>query len=108
MERIKRTRPSVEDYVAEGVIDHAPEPDSEGKIDMPIRGHERVVRALQMNEEANRMEAWHFDNRREQPMRASRLEAAEERKARKFHTPRATIVVPEMPWKRKRGKKEAE
>lgn len=24
---------------------------------------------------------------------------------RKFHTPRASIIVPEMPWKRKRGRK---
>ena len=102
LERVRQHRPSAEDYYAEGVIDSRPEPDAEGRVDIPISGHENVMRALKMNEEANRMEAAHFDARRESPLKRDYQEAKAERRARKFHRARASIVVPEMPWKRKK------
>ena len=43
-------KPSVSDYVSEGVLDHSPETDAEGRINVKVTGHKRVVRMLQMNE----------------------------------------------------------
>ena len=103
LEKVKRARPSVEDYVSEGVLPHMPEVDDEGQVNCRIEGHENVVRALKMNEEANRLEAEHFDARHESPLKRAYREEKEERRARKFHRPRASIVVPEMPWKRKKA-----
>jgi len=106
LEKVQRQRPRWEDYVSEGVIDKAPEPDADGNCRVSVSGHGNVVRMLQMNESANRLSAWHGDNRAEAPARRARREERAEKKARKNHRPRATIVVPEMPWKRKKRKKE--
>ena len=110
LEKVQRLRPRLEDYVAEGIIDSVPEPDLEGQIHARIEGHEKVVRALQMNEEANRIAGWHGDDRhakrRTEKIRGRSGEAIyvrpedAERRERKFHRPRMSIVVPELPWKR--------
>lgn len=100
MEKVAKLRPTLEDYVSEGVIDHMPE----GKYAIPVDGK----RVLQMNESANRLAAWHGDNLAESSTRKSRREARAETLARKNHRPRVMFVVPEMPWKRRRRKKEAE
>jgi hypothetical protein len=104
LEKVQRTRPRWEDYVSEGVIDHAPEMDPDGQARVSVSGHGKVVRMLQMNEEANRLASWNGDNRAEAPGRVARREERAEKKARKFHRASASIVVPEMPWKRKRRK----
>lgn len=103
LERVRSHRASVEDYVSEGVIDHMPEEDANGHIDVRIEGHDNVVRALQMNEEFRRYEAEHFDARVSAPIRSDRREAHEEARARKHHVSRPSIIVPEMPWKRGRA-----
>ena len=92
LEKVERLRPTLDDYVSEGVLPFKPE----GKYSIPVDGK----RVLQMNEEANRLAAWHGDNQAESPNRKKRREERAERTARARHTPRATIVVPEMPWKR--------
>lgn len=107
IQKVKSQRPTWEDYVSEGIIDSVPEPGPDGSFNASVNGHERVVKMLQMNEQANRLEAWHADNSAESPRRRERREAREEIKARKFHRPRASIIVPEMPWKR-RKREEAE
>ena len=104
--RIEAKRAPIEEYVSEGVIPFAPEPDDEGRINVKIEGHDNVVRALQMNEQANRERAEHMDSR--YASRTDMIEANDERAARKRHTPRASIVVPEMPWKRKKSRKRTE
>ena len=43
-------KPSVADMVSEGVLDHAPTPDAEGRIDTKVVGRDKVVRLLQMSE----------------------------------------------------------
>ena len=93
-EKVAALRPSLDDYVAEGVLPHKPE----GKFSIPVDGR----RVLQMNEEANRAAAWHGDNQAESPARRRKREERTERLARKNHRPRASIVVPEMPWKRRK------
>lgn len=98
-EKVKALRPTLEDYVSEGVIDHVPE----GKYSIPVDGK----RVLQMNEEANRLAAWHGDNLAASPAKAAVREAQAEKIARKRHRPRASIIVPEMPWKR-RGRRKRE
>lgn len=105
---IRKSKPSVEDYVAEGVLDATPEENAEGQIDVQVNGHDRVVRMLQMNEEFYRKESEHFDARRSSGRKASWREAHEETRARKFHRPRTSIIVPEMPWKRRRRRKESD
>jgi hypothetical protein len=97
LDKVAALRPTLDDYVAEGVIPYRPE----GKYSIPVNGK----RVLQMNEAANRLAAWHGDNQAESPRRRTRREQRAERNERKFHRARATIVVPEMPWKRKRRKK---
>lgn len=94
LEKVERLRPTLQDYADEGVIDHVPEP---GPFHIPVDGR----RVLQMNEQANNLAAWHGDNRAETPARRARREARAEAKARRTHRPRASIIVPEMPWKRK-------
>lgn len=97
LEQIKKLRPTWDDYVAEGVLDHKPEPGPDGQVEATIQGHDNVVRALQMNREASRLSAWHADNYREKlPMSDEQTE----RRARKRHRPRAIFIVPEMPWKK--------
>ena len=105
LDKVQRQRPKWEDYVAEGVIDSVPKPDASGNCRVQVSGHGNVVRMLQMNEQANNLAAWHGDNRAESSPRRSRREERSEAKARKQHRPRASIIVPEMPWKRKRGRK---
>lgn len=50
LEKAAKLKPSVSDYVSEGVIDHVPDPGPDGKIDQPIKGNRNVIRALQMME----------------------------------------------------------
>lgn len=45
-----KLKPAISDYVSEGVLKHAPEPDAQGKINVKVQGHDNVVRMLQMNE----------------------------------------------------------
>lgn len=97
MEKVARLRPTLEDYVSEGVIPHKPE----GKYAIPVDGK----RVLQMNEAANRAAAWFGDSLKEAPAKRVRREMLAEKRARKTHRARATIVVPEMPWKRKKAKR---
>ena len=94
LDKVQKHRPTLEDYVSEGVIDHIPE----GKFSIPVNG----ARVLQMNDEANRLAAWHGDNQAESPSRRARREQRAEKLARLRHSPRASIVVPEMPWKRRK------
>lgn len=96
-EKVAALRPSLDDYVSEGVLPYKPD----GKFSIPVDGK----RVLQMNEQANRLAAWHGDNQAESPARRRKREAREERMARKNHRPRASIIVPELPWKKKRRKK---
>ena len=100
MEKVARLRPTLDDYVSEGVIPYRPE----GKYAIPVDGK----RVLQMNEAANRAAAEAGDSLKHAPAKRPRLAALAEKRARKHHTPRATIVVPEMPWKRKRKKERGE
>lgn len=102
LDSVQRHRPHWDDYVSEGVIDSVPDSDASGEHRVQVRGHENVVKMLKMNEEANRLAAWHGDNQAESPARRTRREEREERVARKRHKPRAMFVVPEMPWKRKK------
>ena len=97
LEKVERLRPTLDDYVSEGVLPYRPE----GKYSIPVNG----ARVLQMNEQANRLAAWHGDNQAETPARRARREQRAEAKARRQHRARASIIVPEMPWKRKRGRK---
>lgn len=93
LESARRHRPSVEDYVSEGVIDHMPEVDANGQIDCKIEGHENVVRALQMNEEYRRYESNHMDSRAESPrLRQKREERAEAQARKRWRPGRKTIV----------------
>jgi len=112
LDQIQRRRPTWEDYVQAGVIESVPDPGADGERRVPINGHGSVVRALQMNEEANRLSAWEADNRSEKrPKVKVRAQNGEvryvpeeraERVERKFHRPRISITVPELPWKRER------
>jgi hypothetical protein len=101
LEKVQRQRPRWEDYVSEGIIDSVPQPDENGQCRASVNGHGNVVKMLKMNEEANRLAAWHGDNRAESAMRRVRRDERVEAKARKTHRPHASIVVPEMPWKKK-------
>ena len=102
LDKVGQLRPRWQDYVDEGVIDSVPEPGPDGEPRASVQGHDKVVRMLQMNEAANNLSAWRADNLRDAPERRSRNEARAERKARKFHRPRVSITVPDLPWKRDR------
>jgi hypothetical protein len=104
LDKVQRHRPRWEDYVSEGVIESVPEPDAAGELRASVSGHGAVVKMLKMNEEAGRVESWGADNRAESQSRRRRREERAEKRARKFHRASASIVVPEMPWKRKRLK----
>ena len=75
-------------------------PDESGTHRIQVQGHENVVKMLKMNEQANNLSAWYGDNQAESSPRRARREERDEMKARKQHQPRASIIVPEMPWKR--------
>jgi hypothetical protein len=109
LEKVQRHRPKWDDYVAEGIINGKPEPDENGTHRAKVNGHDRVTKMLKMNEEANRLASWHGDNQAESPNRRRRREEREERTARKRHKPRASTIVPEMPWTsaQRRGRGEA-
>ena len=100
LDKVQRHRPRWDDYVAAGVIDRVPEPGEDGKVVAKVRGHEKVVRMMQMNEEANNLAAWHGDNRAESPQRRAKREEQAEVAARKHHRARASIVHPGLPWKK--------
>lgn len=91
--KVKSLRPSLADYVAEGVIDSLPEPGPDGKYEAKVRGHDKVVRMLQMNEQANNLDAWNADNRSEKPLQRRKREAVDERRARKFFVAPIRSVV---------------
>jgi hypothetical protein len=46
-------RPGWDDLLSEGVIDHIPEPGADGEPETTVHGHDKVVRLLQMQEQAN-------------------------------------------------------
>ena len=104
VEKVQKKRPQWDDYVAEGIIPSVPQPDADGKVRVKVEGHDNVVKMLKMNEEANRLASWYGDNQAESPNRRRRREERQEKLARKTHRARASIMVPEMPWKRKRRK----
>lgn len=90
---IHRSKPSVDDYISEGVLDSMPEEDAQGQIDVKVQGHDKVVRMLQMNEEFRRKESDYFDNLRDSKKKAAWRAQHAERKARKFHAPAIRTMV---------------
>lgn len=76
LDKVARLRPTLDDYVSEGVLPYKPE----GKFSIPVDGK----RVLQMNEEANRLAGWYGDNNADRPRRKALREFRAEKKARKF------------------------
>lgn len=91
LEKIQRQKPTWQDYVDEGVIDRVPEPGPDGKFEMKVNGHDKVVRMLQMNEKAYEAQAWQADNRAAK--RTDMHDARAERKSRKHFKPSIRSVV---------------
>lgn len=85
LDKVARLRPSLDDYVSEGVLPYKPE----GKFSIPVDGR----RVLQMNEDANRLAGWYGDNNADDPRRRSLREARAEKKARKCFTVPIRSVV---------------
>lgn len=85
LDKVAAHRPSLDDYVSEGVLPYKPE----GKFSFPVNGK----RVLQMNEEANRMAAWCADNRSEASSRRANRAAIAERTARRSFSPPIKSMV---------------
>lgn len=85
LEKVQSLRPTLDDYVSEGVLPHMPE----GKFSIPVNGR----RVLEMNEQANRLAGWYGDNHADDPRRRGLREARGEKKARKFFRPPIRSVV---------------
>lgn len=107
LEKAHNLGPSWDDYIAEGVVTHRPEPGERAHIE----GHERVVRALQMNERRNLAKA---DVAAEIAATIPRVkikaqgglarmvpEHRAERVERKYHVPKCMITVPDGPWRKR-------
>ena len=60
--RAMEQRPSWDDLVSEGVIDHVPDPGPDGIIDA-VAMPDKAVRAFEMHERAEMIEADHFQDR---------------------------------------------
>lgn len=103
IEKADAHRPGWGDLVSEGVIDHLPEPGADGEPETTVRGHENVVRLMQMNERANLIEGDYGLERqtgiRRIPMRDRHgrvrlvVEQNEDRSARKHGARRLATVI---------------
>ena len=109
MATIHSHKPTWEDYVAEGVLDHAPEPGPDGVAEAKVEGHDRVVRMLKMNERFRNLESDLGDKTFSRIPKAKIRgvggqiqhvpEREAERRERKHFHPRTSIMVPALPWK---------